>query len=345
MPTGIWAAPIFGSAGFEQYNSFTGYLNASLPLHHIGGRGEAGFDLVWNLQPGWLAAYNGPPGPNGLVAVDPFPSNNIAGARNSYGLGGPGAVYARTGASWKACPGSGYGLNSTVTSVVFVMPNGSQLSLTDTASNGAPEPVPFNSCAGGGPGSWDAGRGTSFRSTDNSQIQFNASSNVLESIGSHGYGAATVSGALILPNGITYTIVNSHVCKIEDRNGNVISLAYYPDTFFQNIDWNLAVTALSQITDSLNRVTNINYSDPNCGGCLTITYPGAGGASREVQVITGPLANNYSSGSSPMTIGALFPLPARPPAPTTIPPSPAPSIFPMEANTPFNTTVGASWRV
>jgi hypothetical protein len=24
----------------------------SVPLHHIGGRGEAGFDLVWNPQPG-----------------------------------------------------------------------------------------------------------------------------------------------------------------------------------------------------------------------------------------------------------------------------------------------------
>jgi hypothetical protein len=41
-------------SGFEDYNAFSGALNASLPLYHVGGRGEAGFDLVWNFsKPGW----------------------------------------------------------------------------------------------------------------------------------------------------------------------------------------------------------------------------------------------------------------------------------------------------
>jgi hypothetical protein len=71
-PAGLPAAPVYGS-GIEQYNSFNGYLNASVPLHHIGGRGEAGMDLMWNLQPNWTAAYNGIPGGGGFIFAQLIP--------------------------------------------------------------------------------------------------------------------------------------------------------------------------------------------------------------------------------------------------------------------------------
>ncbi len=49
-PTGSWAAGSTNAvAGLEHYSSFSGALNASLPLYHAGGRGEAAFDLSWNF--------------------------------------------------------------------------------------------------------------------------------------------------------------------------------------------------------------------------------------------------------------------------------------------------------
>ncbi len=101
LPAGSAASPLWGQ-GIEQYNSFNGSLLLSVPLHHIGGRGEAGFDLVWNLQPGWVAAYKGSPA-NAFLFAQPYPSTNVYGAENNtFGLGGPGAVYVRSGYTWQA---------------------------------------------------------------------------------------------------------------------------------------------------------------------------------------------------------------------------------------------------
>lgn len=81
--------------GIEHYSPFTGALGMSVPLYHVGGRGDGGFDIVWNLQPNWIANRNG--GTSSVVAIDRYPSSNIAGTSNAYALGGPGNVYIRTG--------------------------------------------------------------------------------------------------------------------------------------------------------------------------------------------------------------------------------------------------------
>lgn len=318
-PAGGAAAPSSG-AGFEQYNSFNGYLNISMPLHHVSaGRGEAGFDLVWNFQPGWMAANIGIVGVNAFVAVDPYPSNNIQGAKNSYGLSGPGTVFVRTGVSRESCSGGGYAVSSSLTTVVFVTPSGGQINLLDTVTNGLAKGTPANFCTSPMPSSWDEGRGASFRSADSSQIQFNADSNVQElAPGSIGYGVSKVSGYLVFPSGTIYRIDNSTVTWIEDRNGNKMTLAY--DTtgvYNQPLDWYLSAPALVKITDSLNRVTNINYDDTttnsnNCG-CLTISYPGFNGVTRMTELYTDQLANHLRKDvSSLQSIGALFPTSGQP---------------------------------
>jgi hypothetical protein len=106
-------------ADVEHYNSFNGSLGVSVPLYHVGGRGEAGFDIVWNAQPNWVANYNG--GTSPYIAVEPFPSVNIASpGPSAFGIGGPGNVYIRTGPSWANCGGAIYYPSSTLTSLVFV---------------------------------------------------------------------------------------------------------------------------------------------------------------------------------------------------------------------------------
>jgi len=87
------ATTLFGTAA-GQSGGFNGSFAASLPLHHIGGRGEAGLDLVWNLQPNWQAWKRavGAVGTGVLLAIDPYPSSNIAtgpspSSPGTFGLG------------------------------------------------------------------------------------------------------------------------------------------------------------------------------------------------------------------------------------------------------------------
>jgi RHS repeat-associated protein len=314
-PAGVATAPA-SSASFEQYNSFNGALGLSIPLHHIGGRGEGGFDLVWNLQPNWIADYNGTSA-SAIIVAEQYPTGGSGSNQNSSGLSGPGAVYIRTGYTWQVCT-SGYynGINrpsTTATTITFVMPNGGQLSLMDTtsatAASGPSRPVPANFCNNTS-SEWDVSRGTSFRSTDGSQIQFNASANVQEQApNAQGYGVAMVSGTLVFPSGVVYTVQNSQITSIQDRNGNNTSLIYNgPAT--TSLDWYLNnLHALTQVTDPLGNVTTINYAysdnSGDCTSCIGITYPGYGGATRVVKVLTGALSAALLSGGTE-TVTQLF---------------------------------------
>ena len=95
-PAGIAPGSPAGSyplSGFEHYNPFNGALNPAIPLYHVGGRGEAGFDLVWNFQQTWVAAkrYGGA---SPLIPIDPYPSNNIEGYGSAAALLGAGLFLA-----------------------------------------------------------------------------------------------------------------------------------------------------------------------------------------------------------------------------------------------------------
>ncbi len=307
------AATPFGTAA-GQTGGFNGSFQPSLPLYHVGGRGEGGFDLVWKFQPNWQAwkqfAGSAPPD----VSIDPYPSNNIApGASGTFGLGIAGGVYARTGAGYTACPNGTYyaGLSApstTLTQLVFVTATGAEINLQDTATGGAVYNVP-NPCSGFWP-TENAGRGVTFVSQDGSTLQFTADSAVLETNPSNGTsrGSAQVSGYLRFPSGTVYRIDSSAVTCIKDRNGNRTNFAYTQasgDSVYLN--WFLSAWAPTQITDPLNRTINVNYSDSSCGGCTSITYPGANGVSQEIKITTTALANALRSGCTLQTIAGLFP--------------------------------------
>ena len=298
-----------GTAGIEHYNPFSGALSASIPLHHIGGRGEAGLDLGWNVQLNWMA-WKETSGASAIIPVDPYPGTYPNQAPNAAGLGSAGGVYSRTGVSFVAC-GSNYVPGSTVTTLIFVTGNGSQINLVDKATNGAPYAIP-NPCTSQ-PNNWNGGRGTTFQSVDGSMLQFIADSPVLEwnsngsaTPGFSGRGRAVVSGNLVFPNGVTYRIDSSQVSWIRDRNGNKTTLGYANGPWYA-LDWYVSVHAPTQITDSQNRTTSINYNDSFCGGCTTVTYPGAGGASRTIQIRLTNLSNGLLRSGSVSQMGALFP--------------------------------------
>jgi|GEM_PF-3166109 len=55
-PTGLATGSTPGSyavSSFEHYNPFSGTLNPAIPLYHVGGRGDAGFELTWVIPQQW----------------------------------------------------------------------------------------------------------------------------------------------------------------------------------------------------------------------------------------------------------------------------------------------------
>jgi len=309
-PTGLAPGSPAGSyplSGFEHYNPFSGNLSVALPLYHVGGRGEAGFDLVWNFAQTWHASKryfnNGP-----VIPIDPYPGSYPAGSPQVMGLQAAGAVYARTGTSYVNCGGNIQAPASSVTRIVFRTPDGTEIELVDQATNGAAYSV-ANPCSFSG-GTADANRGTTFRSTDTGALKFVSDSNVLESFSyTYGEGDAKVSGYLYFSNGLTYRIVNSDVSWIRDRNGNLTSIEYQSGRLIP-VTWNLSVDAASQITDPVGRLIKLNYSDSSCGGCTSITYPGLDGASRAIKIGFGTLSGGLlrpGSGYAVQHLGQLFP--------------------------------------
>lgn len=307
-PTGLAPgspASSYPLLNFEHYDPFSGGLNPSVPLYHVGGRGNAGFDLVWNLQQVWRAKKEGV-STSPIVVVDPYPQSYPVESPTVYGLEAAGVVYSRTGVEFTTC-GSGSEPGSSVTRVIFRTPTGAEIELIDKNTSASVYQIP-NACSSP-QSTYDAGRGTTFRSTDGSEISFVADSNVLEQINpGFGEGDAKLSGYLVFPNGVTYRIDNSTVTYIRDTNGNKTTFAYSTSDFLW-VTWYLNVPAATQITDSDNRTVTINYHDSSCGTyCTTINYAGVNGAARKIMIELTNLSNGLLlGGGSVQTIASLFP--------------------------------------
>ena len=324
------------------YNSFNGSLGAYIPVYHVGGRGNAGFDIVFNPQPNWKAVSTAISTTQSAVVIEPYPSTNIASPASSatFGLFASASLFSRTGGGMTVCGGGIYP-SSTLTTVVFAAGNGTQLTLVDTATNGAVYNIP-NPCSF--PlGPYNAGRGTVFRSKDGSQIQFTSDSAVLDqrpgaTLG--GGAAGKLSGVLQFPDGHIYRFDNSTLSYIRDRNGNQTTFSYTPnsDPYLINSSIGIWTPAATQITDSLGRITTINYTDTTCGSnCATISYTGTADAARQIKIYYGTLQSNLRTGAGYAleSFATLFSnAPGHPPI-TTIQPWPRRSYFRMAANTHF----------
>jgi hypothetical protein len=264
---------------FEHYDPFGGTLNPAVKLYHVGGRGNAGFDIVLNLQQMWRAKAEGF-GTTPIIVVDPYPQSYPVNTPAADQMQIAGAVFSRTGTSFVSC-GSGYRPGSTVTRVVFRTPNGTEVELIDNNTKGAVYNI-SNPCSSSG-SSYNAGRGTLFTSTDGSATTFVADANIQDQVNyEFGEADSKLNGYLTFSNGVSYRIDNSTVTYIRDPNGNKTTFAYSTSVSV-NVTWYLTLPAVSQITDSTGRVVTINYNDSSCSSsCASISYTGYQGASRKI---------------------------------------------------------------
>lgn len=288
-------------SNFENYSPFTGKVNVAVPLHSVGGRGAAHFEMYVRIADDWNVLKT----PTG-DSSSPFVSNPQNG--NSWALWlpgyGPGTVFGREAVETiNTCPDGRLSAQYSLSRLTFTRGDGSEIELRDAATDGSPYRVP-NYCTTGS-SSWDAGRGTTFVSRDGSNVVFVSDQTILDYLPwPSGSDVFKVSGNLTFPDGTTYRIDNSNVSWIRDRNGNRITLTY-----------NTSNQVVS-IQDQNGRTITVNYGVGSCNppggagqsyGCDQIVYPGYQGASRTIEIGRGSLDGNLRSGFSPEPLTSLFP--------------------------------------
>jgi RHS repeat-associated protein len=296
-PAGLAAGSPLGSytlSDMEQYDPFSGRMNVIIPIYHVGGRGNVGFDLLYAVPQTWRIDNELTPAvspANGQFSYQSVfqppqpwtPSGQIL---------GPGTVWIREGASYQVCAaGYPYEAYSTLTTITFTAPDGTETELVDDSTDG--QPAQWTSpCQNATPSSsWK--RGVFFHSASGAaQIEFVSDTYLWDSQEAY---QGQASGYLYFPNGTTYRVDNSLVSWMEDRNGNEITFSYNSNN------------ALTSISDPLGRTISINYQDPSCVQCTTITYPGYQGASRVVRLYFEPVSNVLRSGYPLDTYTQLFP--------------------------------------
>ena len=131
--------------------------------------------------------------------------------------------------------------------------------------------------------------------------------------GTWGIGANEIypSGVITWRDGTRYRIEGGIVAWIEDRNGNRVSLEYsgqLPSPTSQS----QRSYGVTRITDSLGRVTTIDYATVQ-SPCDNIHFQGASGTARLIQVCYTNLASVLATGISgsdyvSKTVQQLFPL-------------------------------------
>ena len=272
----------YSLSGFENINPYSGALNLKLPLFTVGGRGQSRYVITKKVETKWTIdrffdqfeqAYYYSPEVGAWDGIQP-----------GYGAG---VMQGRWGGSFNTMNcNRGGGLteklyNQTLTRLTFSAPDGTEFELRDKLTGGAPANVSV--CATSG-----FSRGKVFVSADGSAATFISDDVISDQYIVAEYGPFTVSGYLMLADGTRFRILNGFIQWIRDRNGNKVSFT------FQNPSGG----GLTQITDSVNRQIT-----PGTG----ITFKGAGGASRSVQISTAGLSAALRTDYSPQTYAALFP--------------------------------------
>ncbi len=279
-------ANVYTLSGFDSVDSYSGRLSVALPLHQIGGRGEAGYTMTLGVSnPAWtienyavvtqqgeggdyLYAYNSAASADWWHPLRPLYSPGYVVKKRSF-----------TALKYCATAESSF-YTRTMTHMVFLRPDGSEMPLYSVYSPGV---IEDSDC------SFDhvLDRGTVFRSEDGSGTWFHYDASACTpalgetsvfdhneaSLGLTDVEDPGVCGTLYFPNGIRYLIDRARVVKIIDRHGNLDSLTY---------DGML----LTSVTDPIGRVTTVSYT--GCGGtCDVIEYPGVNGTPRQIKVHRG----------------------------------------------------------
>jgi len=280
----------YALSGFDNINLFNGNLNFSLPLLHVGGRGEARYTVALPIERHWRVDHTVITDTIGRRNFDVYtPDSNWWSSTPAIEEPhhGPGVLEGRqVGNPSGICDTL---FRPTLTRLTFTAPDGTEYELRDQLNEGKPISAALvNQC-----NTTDVSRGIIFVTADGTAATFVSDAVIYDDQGS---GAAIYypSGYLMLRNGTRFRIDSGVVTWMRDRNGNRLSFTY--DLFKR----------VTTITDSINRLVTITYAD---GTTLydQITFKGFGGATRTIRVWHTNLGNALRQGYVEQTLSSLFP--------------------------------------
>jgi hypothetical protein len=282
-------ASSYALTGIDHVNMYNGNLNISIPLLQIGGRGTAGYTVTYSVDTQWTVQkqYN-----NGYASFVP-----VYGSSAPFPFSPGALIMRRASAQPNSClnntnPNNQFWIDSGpyVTHMVWTAADGTETALLDSTYGGQPQGstttcqqiIQYQ----------PVDRGRTFTSPDGSDMTFVASADVYDSIIQ---GDGYQPGTLYFRDGTKYTINNSgEVTQIEDRNGNLIQLSYYPSN-----------GVLLKITDALSRTITVTYNTP--ATIYTIAYPSFNGATQHITISYTSSLNVLGPSQSPETLHCLFP--------------------------------------
>lgn len=265
----------YALTGLDNVNYYSGHLNVTIPLYHVGGRGKAGYDIVLPIDQRW-SIRNMSYEVSGTTYARYAPLGDVLGEA-AVPLYMPGWMSVREMVDWDVagynCSGRSPVLGQSLRRLTFTESNGTEHDFVDAQTGGQPHVNTANNC-GTDPASAD--RGTVFNSTDATSMTFIADSSVSDVIfadflpsGQTGPppGPGAVSGWLYFRDGTRYRIDSSVVSQIEDSNGNRVTIS-------QPVLSNGQYT--TTVTDPANREITVSRADLVSSFQDVVEYPGSG---------------------------------------------------------------------
>jgi RHS repeat-associated protein len=287
-PAGLQPGAPAGSyplSGFENVELFGGGLNFHLPLVHVGGRGMAGYTMMFELDHKWRVERADFPTQCGQFGCtwnhSYFPEPNWWTSIRP-GLS-PGVLIARpSGVHPNSLPGGTLTYyTQTLTRFTFIAADGTEYELRDQMTNGQPLP---NTSPTQGPS-----RGNVFVTADGTAATF-ISDQPVNDVPGPPSTQYYVSGYLFFRDGTRFRVdTNGRVAAIRDRNGNTVTFDY---------TYNGGTGIL--ITDSLGRQVTV-------GGTSTVGFNGFNSQPRSIQISGTNLGSALRSGYSLTSLRNLFP--------------------------------------
>src|SRR5260370_31856030 len=154
----------YALSGFDNINPYNGNLNFRLPLMGVGGRGEAQYTMMLPIEQHWTVYHSG--NPDATSPVRDFPQYN---AWNSIQPGyGPGVLTGRQ-VSDRGCSNVNASVQSGLTRLTFITPDGTEYELLDQLTGGAAQ---TSYCASARQRLPRASRGTVFKTVDGTAATF-----------------------------------------------------------------------------------------------------------------------------------------------------------------------------
>jgi RHS repeat-associated protein len=289
-PAGLAAGASAGSyalSGLENINIYNGNLNFHLPLVHVGGRGSAGYTMMLALNSKKWSVKHTQNSTSETWTPTTFSWSHI---EAGYGAGRMQGRHTGFDRHSTTCPGSVPLYETTLTTLTFIGPDGTEYDLRDKSSGGQRLAIPSGCFAA--PHYDGALRGKVWVTADGSAATFFSDNDIYDRVDDTNYQRIlSPSGYLLLRDGTRYRVDSGYVSWIRDRNGNQV-------TFWGN----------AFATDSLGREINVTAIDPYT---LTsedqISFNGFGGTPRTIRVLHDTLDHLLRSDYSPQSLHQLFP--------------------------------------